>query len=136
MNGKPLNHGHIDMKQGACNEYYHQPIEVDEWKSLSVGTEEVDYLIGTKHIIDTDREFAAMSAGEWHSDTCDPYEIQIAKQHTSGEEKSGCYNLGAGTTLDVYGVPIKLDLGFNDCSEWTEPSESYRWFIEVEPILE
>jgi hypothetical protein len=113
-----------------------KPIEVDEWKSLSVGTEEVDYLIGTKHIIDTDREFAAMSAGEWHSDTCDPYEIQIAKQHTSGEEKSGCYNLGAGTTLDVYGVPIKLDLGFNDCSEWTEPSESYRWFIEVEPILE
>lgn len=136
MNGKPLNTGHIDMKQGACNQYHHQPIEVDEWKTLTVGTEEVDFLFGTKVIIDHDRDYAEMNSGEWHSDTCDPYEIQIAKQHTSEEASSKCYNLGGGTTLDAYGVPIKLDLGFNDCSEWTQPSESYRWFIEVEPILE
>lgn len=136
LNAQPLNSGHIDMKQGACNQYHHQPIAVDEWKSLTVGTEEVDYFMGTKVIIDHDRDYATIPPGDWHSDTCDPYEIQIAKQHTSGSTSSGCYNLGASGGLDEFGIPIKLDLGYKDCSEWTQPSESYRWFIEVEPILE
>ncbi len=96
--------------------------EIQSHKVLTVGATEVD-------MFDDDHYSASLQSKEWHSDTCEPYELIVTKTIDNGSKSEICFNVGAGG--DSKGVD--LDGGVKYCCEWTEPEESIFWHVEVMP---
>eukprot|EP00984_Skeletonema_dohrnii_P035889 scaffold36221_cov144-Skeletonema_dohrnii-CCMP3373.AAC.1 len=70
-----------------------------------------------------------MTASDWYSETCETYEVILSKQHAAQKKESMCWEMSAA------GGAKGVDLGLTAtrCSEWTKPSESFLWYLKVEP---
>ncbi len=123
LDGQWLWGGFRDFREGQCHSINHSAKTVDAWKSLAVGTEEHD------DWSENDSYFATMTASSWYSETCETYEIILAKEHTSAKKESMCWEMSAS------GGAKGVDLGLTAtrCTEWTTPSESFLWYLKVEP---
>lgn len=123
LDGHWLWGGFRDFREGQCHSIRHSPKTVAAWKSLNVGTEEHD------DWSENDSYFATMAASSWYSETCETYEVILAKQHTSEKRESFCWEMSAA------GGAKGVDLGLTAtrCTEWTKPSESFLWYLKVEP---
>ncbi len=123
MDGHWLYNGYKDFREGQCHSINYPAQTVDAWKSLTVGTEEHDTFS------ENDSWFATMAASAWYSETCETYEIILSKKHTQESQESMCWEVSAGG--NVKGVDLGLTA--TRCSEWTKPSESFLWYLKVEP---
>ena len=130
LNDKSLSTDHIKFRQGTCNHYEHDPVIVDTHVSLTVATEEEDKWGFTTGY---DSHFATMSVGDWYRDTCEPYEIRLAVQHTSGSDQKSCVDAKGNVGNDG---TASAGVSANTCKNWTNPANSYVWFVEVKPYVE
>jgi len=123
LDGQWLWGGFRDFREGQCHSIYHSAKTVAAWKSLAVGTEEHD------DWSENDSWFATMTASDWYSETCETYEVILSKQHAAEKKESMCWEMSAA------GGAKGVDLGLTAtrCSEWTKPSESFLWYLKVEP---
>eukprot|EP00986_Skeletonema_menzelii_P012030 scaffold6413_cov126-Skeletonema_menzelii.AAC.2 len=123
LDGQWLWNGFRDFREGQCHSINHSAKTVAAWKSLAVGTEEHD------DWSENDSYFATMTASSWYSETCETYELILAKEHTSAKKESMCWEMSAA------GGAKGVDLGLTAtrCTEWTTPSESFLWYLKVEP---
>ena len=113
--------GYCEWREGQCHNLRNAPWKkIKAYKSLTVGTEEHDTWS------ENDSYTAFLTANDWYSPTCEPYEVRIYKQFESANKKSVCWDVGASKN--------DINAGIQSCSEWTEPAESYVWFMKVEPI--
>eukprot|EP01083_Nonionella_stella_P268257 906763_1 len=96
---------------------------VDSHKSLTVGSEERDKsaIGGGKNDFHT----AYLSPNEWFSDTCETYEVRVSVDFKEQTKRSVCKGIGAG--IQHGGAHVE------SCSSWSNPAESYIWFMEVKP---
>jgi hypothetical protein len=123
LDGQWLWGGFRDFREGQCHSINHSAKTVAAWKSLAVGTEEHD------DWSENDSWFATMTASDWYSETCETYEVILSKQHAAQKKESMCWEMSAA------GGAKGVDLGLTAtrCSEWTKPSESFLWYLKVEP---
>eukprot|EP00985_Skeletonema_marinoi_P033722 scaffold42000_cov139-Skeletonema_marinoi.AAC.2 len=123
LDGQWLWGGFRDFREGQCHSINHSAKTVAAWKSLAVGTEEHD------DWSENDSWFATMTASDWYSETCETYEVILSKQHAAEKKESMCWEMSAA------GGAKGVDLGLTAtrCSEWTKPSESFLWYLKVEP---
>lgn len=123
LDGQWLWGGFKNFREGQCHSINHSAKTVAAWKSLAVGTEEHD------DWSENDSWFATMTASDWYSETCETYEVILAKQHEAQKKESMCWEMSAA------GGAKGVDLGLTAtrCSEWTKPSESFLWYLKVEP---
>eukprot|EP00984_Skeletonema_dohrnii_P002437 scaffold841_cov72-Skeletonema_dohrnii-CCMP3373.AAC.1 len=116
--------GFRDFREGQCHPINHSAKTVAAWKSLAVGTEERDGWPG-----ENDSWFATMPASDWYSETCETYEVILAKQYEAQKKESVCWEMSAAGSAKG----VDLGLKATRCSEWTKPSESFLWYLKVEP---
>jgi hypothetical protein len=112
-----------NYREGQCHEINVGGRAVDSYKSLTVGTEEHDTWS------ENDSYLATMTASQWYNPTCETYEVVLAKEHKHEMEKSVCWNLSAGA--EIKGVQIGA--GAESCTSWTEPADSFIWYMEIKP---
>ncbi len=62
------------------------------------------------------------------SETCETYEVILAKEHTYAKEESMCWEMS-----EEIADSVDLGLTATRCSEWTAPSDSFLWYLKVEP---
>jgi hypothetical protein len=123
LDGHWLWGGFKDFREGQCHSINYPAKTVDAWKSLAVGTEEHD------DWTENDSYFATMTASSWYSETCETYEVILAKEHTSERKESMCWEMSVGGSAKG----VDLGLTATRCTEWTKPSESFLWYLKVEP---
>eukprot|EP00985_Skeletonema_marinoi_P002109 scaffold855_cov98-Skeletonema_marinoi.AAC.1 len=123
LDGQWLWGGFKNFREGQCHSINHSAKTVAAWKSLAVGTEEHD------SSSENDSWFATMAASDWYSETCETYEVILAKQHEAQKKESMCWEMSAAG--GVKGVDLGLTA--TRCSEWKKPSESFLWYLRVEP---
>ena len=117
--------GYCAWREGQCHNLDSAPYkEIPAFKSLTVGTEEHDTTS------QNDSYYAALSSNDWYNPTCETYEVQIAKQFSAATQKSLCWNVGASASNGG----AEINAGIQSCSTWTEPAESYVWYMRVEPV--
>lgn len=116
--------GYCKWREGQCHNLGSaQAWAVHSAKSLTVGTEEYDTWS------ENDSYVAHLGSAEWHNPTCETYEVRIAKPFKSEVQKSVCWEASASVTAKMGEVGGSV----TSCSEWTQPAESYVWFMTVEP---
>ena len=89
LDGHWLWGGYRDFREGQCHSINHSAKTVDAWKSLAVGTEEHD------DWSENDSYFATLPASSWYSESCETYEVILAKEHTSEKKESVCWEISA-----------------------------------------
>lgn len=118
--------------QGYCKwdeEEAHYLGENAPWKSISaldsitVGTIEHDK-IGQDDITS-----AKLEANDWYIDTCETYEVAVAAEFYQERVKSRCFGLSAA-------LKGKDRANLQDCTNWTEPNDSFVWYLEVKPAAQ
>ena len=92
-------------------------------KALTVSVRENDYL-------DNDDYYADIK--DWHDNTCEPYELQVATDYRTKRVKKTCVGLSAGASIEVLTIGASLE----SCSSWEDPPQSFIWYIAVEPVDE
>lgn len=118
-------------------------VPIENFQSLTVGTErEVGFGFGDE------ATFVRMAATEWNTESCEPYEIVMARDFGSQQDKKLCWNVdlslpipigdmkkGSSLECNVDGGVSSggVDLNVDCCHSWTEPPESYIWFMKVYP---
>ena len=102
---------------------------VDGVNSITVGFTEYD-------AVTNDFSFGVVGGNQWYSDTRRPYEVKIFRTFKSTTSVSSCYSLDASVGGNVGGADLSVGRGFERCSEFEEPAESYIWFLEVLPVKE
>jgi len=100
---------------------------IPAFQSLTVGTEEYD------STSENDSSSNALTANDWYNPSCDPYEVVIARDFSAEVQKSLCWNVGASVAGGNGAVTGEINAGIESCSEWTEPAESFVWYLRVEP---
>ncbi len=73
-----------------------------------------------------------LSPAEWHSDTCDTYEIRLAREFKPEKEHTVCWSLTAGVEIEA----AALEAGVVYCTSWTSPPESWTYLMEVTPLAD
>jgi hypothetical protein len=124
MDGQWLWNGFRDFREGQCHNIGQYSKTVSAWKSLTVGTEEHDTTS------ENDSWFGTMPAGQWYSPSCGTYEIIMSKQHKAAKQKSQC--ISTRWSGSYKGI-IEGDISSKSCSTWTQPAESFLWYLKVEP---
>jgi hypothetical protein len=112
-----------DFREGQCHNINVGSRNVGKYKSLTVGTEEHD------DWSENDSWFATMPSSKWYSPTCGTYEITLAKQFASKKEWSSCFTASATATYNA----ISGTLTSETCAKWTQPAQSFIWYLKVEP---
>ena len=122
--------GYCDFREGQAHDIENKASwkHVEAYKSLTVGTEEWDWAN------QNDSTSAYLSANDWYNDQCAPYEVIISRDFSQETAKSLCWNVGASVSAEYKGVEGEINGGIKSCSEWTEPAESFIWFLKVEPL--
>ena len=123
LDGHFLASGFKSFREGQCHNLHYPSVIVDKWKSLTVGTEEED------DWSENDSWMATMSASSWYSESCKPYEIRLAKEHSEEKAHTQCWTAEAGG--DIKGVD--LGLSSETCASWTAPAQSFEFMLKVEP---
>jgi hypothetical protein len=80
---------------------------------------------------ENDSASVALSANDWRTDDCGTYEVRFSKDF---EQKTGhevCWNVGGSVGSNAKGVDVAIKGGVKSCSSWTDPAESYVWYMEV-----
>jgi len=90
----------MDFREGQCHSINFPAKTADAWKSLAVGTEEHD------DWSENDSYFATMTASSWYSETCETYEVILAKEHTSERKESMCWEMSAGGSAKGVGLGL------------------------------
>jgi len=96
-------------------------------RTLTVGSEERD----KDHFGNGQNDFhkAYLTGDEWFSDTCETYEVKVSVNFKEQTKRSVCKGIGAG--FQNRGAHITGHV--ESCSSWSNPAESYIWFMEVKP---
>jgi hypothetical protein len=117
--------GYLSLREGSCHELSNTPWrQVPKWSSLDVGTEEVD------DWSENDSTIAHLSSNDWYSPTCAIYEVKMARDFKSENDRSVCWNAGVEATNGK----ATINAGVTSCTEWTNPAESYIWLMKVKPL--
>jgi len=147
--------GYCDVQEGSCHMLNNAPwVPIENFQSLTVGTErQVGFGLGDE------ATFVHIPASEWNTASCEPYEIVMARDFKSEQDKNICWNVGLSFPIQIGGpIPIEyvklksglewsglecnsdggvtsggVDIGVDCCHKWTEPAESYTWFMKVSP---
>lgn len=132
--------GYCSFQEGACHMLKDAPwVSIENFKSLTVGTE--------RHTgFGDEGTFANMAAAEWNTASCEPYEVVMARDFKSEQEKKICWNIDLSIPFPPIGRKRDLecnidgnvdsggiDLGVDCCHTWVEPAESYIWYMKVSP---
>lgn len=122
--------GYCDFREGQAHDIESKApwTHVEAYKSLTVGTEEHDTWN------QNDSTSAYLSANDWYNDQCAPYEVIISRDFSQETAKTVCWNVGASVSGEYKGVEGEINGGIESCSSWTEPGESFIWFLKVEPL--
>ena len=95
-------------------------IPISAYTRITVGTEEHDYWSVN------DSTSASLTANDWYIDTCEIYQVQVARDFNQQNEKSLCF--------DVSPLLKEVASGnIQSCEEWTAPVDSFIWYLEVKP---
>jgi hypothetical protein len=122
--------GYCEWREGQCHNLNNPPWRsVEPYKSLTVGTEEHD------STSENDSTFAYLSANDWYNPTCNTYEVVMARDFSSKKDKSICWNVGGSVGGSKGGIEGEINAGVESCTKWTEPAESFIWFMTVSPAL-
>jgi len=117
--------GYCNWREGQCHNLHNAKwYEAIPYRSLTVGTEEHDTSS------ENDSYLAYLTPKDWYNKQCKPYEVIFSVDFDSATKKSVCWNVAGGAS----GKGAEINAGIESCSEWTEPAESYVWFMEVEPV--
>ena len=85
-----------------------------------------------------DFSFGDALPGQWYSDDCRPYEVQIYREFQATTTVKSCYNIegSVGATVPLKGVEVSGEVkgGFESCSTFEKPAESYVWYVEVTSV--
>lgn len=121
--------GFCEWREGQCHNLPNANWEtVDTAHSITVGTEEHD------DWSENDSYSAALSAAEWYSPTCEPYEVRFSVSFKPNREKTVCWEASKTVTAERSNVQGELNAGVQSCSSWTQPAETYVWYMEVKPL--
>ena len=122
---KQSDSGFCDWREGHHHNVNGDWQMVASHKSLTVGTEEHD------DWSENDSYSATMAASEWNIDTCETYQVILSRDFEQKKQKSLCWDLSASLSAELKGVNGKLTGGVKECSSWTEPAQSYVWYLSV-----
>ena len=123
LDGQNLSGDFVNFREGQCHNLNYRSVHVNAYKSMTVGTEEHD------DWSENDSYFTQLPASKWYDPTCAKYEIVLSKEFDGAKEVSMCYSFGAS---GINGS-LTLDASVERCERWTEPAESFVWFLEVSP---
>mmetsp|Transcript_3519 Transcript_3519/g.9997 ORF Transcript_3519/g.9997 Transcript_3519/m.9997 type:complete len:286 (+) Transcript_3519:291-1148(+) len=119
-------YGYCDVTENGClhlrNAQWMKDA-VENYQALTVSVREHDYL-------DNDDYYAVIK--DWHDDTCEPYELRVATDYISKQQKKTCVGISAGGPIKA----IDIGASFESCSTWEDPPQSFVWYIAVEPMDE
>lgn len=96
--------------------------------SLTVGFEESDTNFNSN-----DFEFGQVPGSKWYSDDCRPYEVKIYREFKAETQVESCYSISGSAGGNLKGVDVSVEGGFERCSTFTEPAQSYVWLLQVDP---
>lgn len=125
LDGHFLTSYYKNYREGQCHNTGAGARTVRAYKSLTVGTEEED------DSSQNDSFFATMPASKWYSRTCGTYEIHLAKNHKHERQYTSCLDV---TLSGSYKEAIEGEIKSSNCVSWTQPSESFGWYLKVEPV--
>jgi len=123
LDGHFLASGFKSFREGQCHNLHYPSVIVDQWQSLTVGTEEED------DFSENDSWLATMSAKSWYSESCKPYEIRLAEEHEEEKAHTQCWTAEAGGSVKG----VDLGLSSETCTSWTAPAQSFEFMLKVEP---
>ena len=97
-------------------------------RSITVGTEEEDKggIFGSGN----DSYSASLAGKDWYIDTCETYEVTLARDFKQERAKSVCWGVSATLAYKLAEVSAE----YKSCESWVEPAESFIWFLEVKPV--
>lgn len=122
--------GYCDFREGQAHNIENKAMwqVIEAYKSITVGTEERDVWN------ENDSHSNYLSANDWYNPQCAPYEVIISRDFSAETSKKVCWNVGGSVSGSYKGVEGEINAGVESCSEWTEPAESFIWFLKVEPF--
>eukprot|EP00546_Thalassionema_frauenfeldii_P000548 CAMPEP_0178932126 /NCGR_PEP_ID=MMETSP0786-20121207/22400_1 /TAXON_ID=186022 /ORGANISM="Thalassionema frauenfeldii, Strain CCMP 1798" /LENGTH=340 /DNA_ID=CAMNT_0020609295 /DNA_START=822 /DNA_END=1844 /DNA_ORIENTATION=- len=122
--------GYCDWREGQAHNIANKAPwkKIAAYKTITVGTEEHNGIWG--HVSHT----TSLGKNDWYIDTCETYEVQLARDFKEQREKSLCWGV-TGTLATELGKGGSGSVSGNVefCETWTEPAESFIWLLEVEP---
>lgn len=119
--------GYCELRENQCHELNAPWQNAPAHRSLSVGVEEHDSTSAN------DSASVALSANDWHTDDCGTYEVRFSKDFDQETRHEVCWNVGGSAGGNIKGVDVTINGGVKSCSSWTDPAESYVWYMEVRP---
>ncbi len=128
----PKTEGHCSWKSNLCHDFEYKDDSRTGWvsheshRSIVVTLYEEDHALFSKDDIET----MTLSPAEWYSDTCETYEIRLAREFKPEKEHLVCWSLTAGVEIEA----AALEAGVLSCTSWASPPESWTYLMEVTPL--
>jgi len=119
--------GYERLREGECHDIPGPKWDVEAFTNLIVGTEEHDPFFFFKNR--NDNTFAELSVSEWYSTSCDPYEVRVARDFENANRHKVCTDAMLANANNITSISESV----SSCSDWTDPADSYIWYIRVEP---